>query len=396
MLILLALCILIGCQAEPTYTLPEREPLPKITATATIPLPTSTPTIIPTPTNTPFPIVPIRPTDAPVYNFPEGVNPLTGLKVEDPSILDRRPVMVKVSNWPRVGRPHAGLSSADIVFEYFIGYQMNRFMAIYYSQDSDIIGPVRSGRLVDPKLVNLYQGLLVYGNADPEVDKVIINTLKERALAFGFIPCPALCGETTHSATGVFANSAEVTKYADAEGISNEKPDLRGMYFQDKLSTYDDVGKKFSFMYADFSVMQWHYNEATGKYELWQDAEVEDKESGKTKIILAPTYDRNTNEPLSFSNVMIMFATYAQFSLSLHDIDLYVDEVPQSAILFRDGKIIYGTWQAPYKENPLIFNTMDGQLLPLKPGNTWIIIAGNKTITERVGPSEWDFTFGLP
>jgi len=142
--------------------------------------------------------------------------------------------------------------------------------------------------------------------------------------------------------------------------------------------------------------MQWHYNGATEKYELWQDAEVEDKESGKTKIVLAPTVDRNTNEPLSFSNVIILFATYAQFSLSLHDIDLYVDEVPQAAILFRDGKIVYGTWQAPYKENPLIFNTMDGQLLPLKPGNTWIIIAGNKTITERIGPSEWDFTFGLP
>jgi hypothetical protein len=30
--------------------------------------------------------------------YPEGVNPLTGLKVEDPSLLHRRPVIMKVSN----------------------------------------------------------------------------------------------------------------------------------------------------------------------------------------------------------------------------------------------------------------------------------------------------------
>ena len=64
-----------------------------------------------------------------MFNFPDNVNPLTGLVVDDPSRLERRPVMVKVSNFPRTGRPHAGLSFADIVFEYYIGYGMNRFCA---------------------------------------------------------------------------------------------------------------------------------------------------------------------------------------------------------------------------------------------------------------------------
>jgi hypothetical protein len=52
----------------------------------------------------------------------EVINPLTGLPAADPALLDRRPVMVKVSNFPRLGRPHAGLSFADIVFDYYIGY----------------------------------------------------------------------------------------------------------------------------------------------------------------------------------------------------------------------------------------------------------------------------------
>ncbi|MHB8808355.1 MAG: DUF3048 domain-containing protein, partial [Anaerolineaceae bacterium] len=76
-----------------------------------------------------------------------GVNPLTGLPVSDPNILNRMPVMVKVSNYPRSGRPHAGLSFADIVFDYYIGNGTNRFLAVYYGNDSSSIGPVRSGRL---------------------------------------------------------------------------------------------------------------------------------------------------------------------------------------------------------------------------------------------------------
>jgi hypothetical protein len=81
------------------------------------PADTATPTEELTATATPVPTLePVGPVD-----FPENINPLTGMPVEDPSILDRRPVFVKVANYPVSGRPHAGLSAADMVFEYFIG-----------------------------------------------------------------------------------------------------------------------------------------------------------------------------------------------------------------------------------------------------------------------------------
>ena len=66
---------------------------------------------------------------------------------------------------------------------------------------------MRSGRsapggLVDAQLTNLYQGLLAYGDADPQVDEVLIQRLYDRALAFRNLPCPPMCGTMTHSATG--------------------------------------------------------------------------------------------------------------------------------------------------------------------------------------------------
>ena len=104
--------------------------------------------------------------------------------------------------------------------------------------------------------------------------------------------------------------------------------------------------KMLSFMYADFSVMQWHYNPISERYDLWQDYETEDG-----KIILQPTTDENTDQALSFDNILILFANYIEYTPSLHDIDLLVGNYKQAAILFRDGKLIYGTWRAPSDKN---------------------------------------------
>ena len=67
--------------------------------------------------------------------LPSDVDPLTGLKVANPDILNRRPVAVKISAFPRgMVRPvERGLSRADVVYEYFIGDDhLTRFIAVFY------------------------------------------------------------------------------------------------------------------------------------------------------------------------------------------------------------------------------------------------------------------------
>jgi hypothetical protein len=390
MLILTCTFMLAGCYSNTpqeiviTQTSEQPDPTPTSTATTT-PSPTSSPTatetlIPPTSTPTPDPIL-----------LDPGYNPLTGKVVEDPSLLDRRPVMVKVSNWPREGRPHAGLSAADIVFEYYIGAYMNRFLAIYYGNNANVIGPVRSGRLVDAQLAQIYQGLLAYGDADIAVDQALVDVLGERALPFHIMPCPAMCGEVTHSATGVFANSAELTKYAVDQGIDNSRPSLQGMSFQEAPPAGDELGTIVSFVYADFSLTEWRYDPDTDKYLLWQDSEMDNG-----RITKSLTVDRNTGLPLSFDNIIIIFANYIQYTPSMHDIEVTYSSTYQSALFYRNGKMTYGTWHAADPVNPLIFQTLDGELMPLKPGQTWIILAGNHTVTDQVKPGEWDFYFNLP
>jgi len=280
-LIILFLCACSSAPSEPEGMLSIAEadistPEPTIALTRTATLqPTASVTFTLTPT---FPAT-TTPSPTPYGNFDPGVNPLTGLPVNDPTKLERRPVMVKVSNWPRSGRPHAGLTSADIVFEYFIGHQMNRFLAVYYGEDADMIGPVRSGRLVDAQLVNFYQGILAYGDADPQVDEVLFDALGDRALAFLEVPCPPMCGST---------------------------PDLQGMFFQQEPLAGDVDGKLLRVEYADFSIMQWQYDIEAQNYRLWMEGETEDG------LDLGLMTDRNNDQPVMFDNIVVMYADYIE------------------------------------------------------------------------------------
>jgi hypothetical protein len=349
-----------------------------------------------TPTPTDIPVTPATPggptPTSPWPKFADNVDPLTGLKVKNPDLLDRRPVLVKVSNYPRYGRPHAGLSYADIVFEYYIGEEENRFLAVYYGQDVSKVGPVRSGRLVDGPLTNMYGGILGYGNADPQVDDVIIKQLGERALPFKNAPCPAICGLDTHSIAGVFANTAELSKLATKNGVDNGRQDLTGTLFD---ANPPDGGKKATFLGVEYSPNdrgEWRYDAKSGKYLRWIETAIDSKNT----IAMRPLTDRLTGKQLAFSNVIIIYAIYVEHAPTLLDTMITQNIHGQRAIFFRDGQMIEGKWRTAYDNRPLQFLDKKGNPMPLKPGNTWIVIAGNSSSFDQSSSGKWELQFELP
>ena len=74
--------------------------------------------------------------------FPADYNPLTGLPVGDPAMLNLPAVLVSISNMPVTARPQAGLSFAPWVFEFFIGEGSTRFMSVFYGDYPRIIPSV--------------------------------------------------------------------------------------------------------------------------------------------------------------------------------------------------------------------------------------------------------------
>jgi len=324
---------------------------------------------------------------------PKPINPLTGLPVDEPSRLDRRPVMVKVSNFPRLGRPHAGLSFADIVFDYFIGYGTDRFLAVFYGQDSPSIGPVRSGRRVDSQLVTMYGGVLAYGSADHDTDEVIVTRLGKYAISNLEAPYPVYVGTDTHDVMGVFANSEAFSKFVDEQGLENEKPDLPNMVFSDAPPVDGQPGEKLTVLFNYYNRAEWRYDPQTGKYLRWIEYMEEDL---GTEYEMIPLVDRVTDEQLAFSNVIVIFARYTELAPSAHDIDIWGNDRGQKAYFFRDGVLTIGKWKAKNDSDPIEFLTEDGLSYQLKPGNTWIVIEGLNSPIYETEPGEWETYFLLP
>jgi hypothetical protein len=323
------------------------------------------------------------------------INPLTGLPVPNPDILNRRPVMVKVSNFPRIGRPHAGLSSADIVFDYFIGVGTNRFLALYYGQDAEKIGPVRSGRRVDAELVTMYEGVLAYGSADEDTDAVLVNTLGEYALSHLEADCPVFCGTDTHSVTGVFANSNAISTHVSTLGLENGRPDLPGMVFSEELPAGAVDADSVTILFNYQNRGEWRYDEPSGKFLRWIEF-VENEEEGGEEFEMIPLVDRVNGEQLAFSNVIVLFARYNELAPTAHEIEIWANNTGMPAYLFRDGRMIAGEWKSVNDADPIQFFDSDGGPLALNPGNTWIAIMGMNSSIEIVQPGAWESFFFLP
>jgi hypothetical protein len=64
----------------------------------------------------------------------EVINPLTGLAVEDPSLLRIPATLLSISHFPVTARPQAGLSFAPYVFEIYITEGATRFLTAFYGQ----------------------------------------------------------------------------------------------------------------------------------------------------------------------------------------------------------------------------------------------------------------------
>lgn len=318
-------------------------------------------------------------------------NPLTGLAVTNPDLLNRRPVMVKVSNYPAIGRPHAGLAFADLVFDYYIGSGQNRFLAVFYGQDAESIGPVRSGRLVDIQLTNLFQGLLGFGSADGDTLDAIYQKLGRRAIINAEAPCPAFCGTDTHSVIGVFGNSAEISRWYSQQADDNHAFNLSGMSFGNLEEPLTNPANLVTILFNYYNRTDWRYEPSSNQYLRWMNEELQ-----TDSFNMIPSTERTTGKQLSFSNLIILFAEYTEFAPSKHDVDIIGNNQGQRAVFFREGMKIEGTWKVTSHLRPIQFFGPSGKPMQLLPGNSWIVLAGMASSLSETKTGEWQMFFALP
>ncbi len=81
--------------------------------------------------------------------------------------------MVKIDNAPKA-RPQIGLNQADVVFEEGVEGGITRFAALFHSEESKPVGPVRSARTTDIRLISaLRHPLFAYSGANATFQRYV-------------------------------------------------------------------------------------------------------------------------------------------------------------------------------------------------------------------------------
>jgi hypothetical protein len=366
---------------------PSPTSIPSATSTSTatpIPSPTGTPTVTPTSTATPL----YPPEGMGPKSFPANVNPLTGLKAADPALLDRRPMLIKVTNLPRFVRPQWGLSLADLVFEYYTEEGTTRFAAIFYGNNAEKVGPIRSGRFVDAHLVRGYRAIFAFGFADPtEMVPFLHSDFAERMVVE--VPGSPFTRYDPKGADFLMVSTTALSDYITKKGIENGRQDLNGMYF--KLET-PPAGKPAAQVTAHYSgsiYNRWDYDPATGKYLRFSDnIDVFNVEEVEKYVQLT---DRLTKQPIAFDNVVVLFVDHQVYSQGIYNIDFIGSGTGYAS---RDGKIYPLIW-AREREGVVTLDNPDGTSFPLKPGTTWFEVMGLNTTVEE-SATGWRFSHKMP
>lgn len=306
---------------------------------------------IPTPT----------PTDEPAA---EGVNPLTGLAIEDPKELCQPPLLVAVSNFPPSSRPQSGLSTAANVWETFIGEGMTRFLAIFYGdyrqsleamltnrleeghEGGILIGPVRSGRVVFEDIKALFpKARLITAGGSSEV----LAQLSNRRSVYNQDP------EDINSA-GIRSDDLLATIECTVE------PSLYGdVTFASAAPPGGSPAGQLRIVYNLYNQVGWQHSSDQGAYLRSQD-----RADGSGELF--PAVEALSGDQLAFENVLVLWARHRYVTPTIIEMELvYVRD--RYGLLFRDGQVYTVHWSTP--GGRLQIHDEAGKPIPLKPGRTF-------------------------
>jgi len=366
----------------------------KLTPTATKKEPTETATNTSTPTEAPT--ATIVPQDYGPDKFPTNVNPLTGLQVADDENLERRPVAIKIQTFPRGQRPAWAISLADIVYDYYQNNGLTRLHAIFYTYNSEQVGPIRSARLLDGALIRAYKSIFAFGGADIRVLNRLLNAEYYNRLIFeGSNTCPAMCRIDPNGYNYLVADTIELGKYAESRDVENVRQDLDGMRFEHELLEGGELGEQVSVRYSISSYTRWEYDPESSRYLRYQDTQ-EDTGQGEA---YEPFLDRETGEQVGAENVVIIKAVheYTYKSGANEVVDILLGG-QGTAYAFRDGQVYEVQWSRPTPESLVTLTYLNVENYPFKPGTTWFQVIGQSSVDIETDNDEgiYRFEFRIP
>lgn len=292
---------------------------------------------------------------------PTATKPICPLTGEEPSRrvdLDRPAVAVKIENSPQA-RPQHGLETADLVFEEIVEGGITRFMAIYHCGSAPDAGPVRSARFDDPKLARPFTRVIAFsgsnGLVNNELEKrnmIILNELNQRG-AFFRVPPGAILVHNLFVRTEVLRSDPRVRK------VDPPRDDVF------EFGEVPDNAKKARRIALHFSPsIEISYRWKGGAWKRFEDG----------------PFRTNKGDQVEVANVLVQ---QVEVNNSSRLVDSAGNPSPKidlkhggKALLFRDGRVLKGTWKA--KNGKFVYKMRNGDPFVFAPGAVWVELVPSK------------------
>jgi hypothetical protein len=297
--------------------------------------------------------------------FQPDVNPLTGLVVSDPAVLQRRPIAVKVSNIARV-RPQSGLNNADLVFEHVTEGSITRLTAVFYTNDSTKIGSVRSGRIVDLEIPIMYDAAFAYSGASGPLrlmfrDSLFFDRIISPDFGHGGFERISNPNKPNEFFEDTLYTNTNTLRFILNERGQNVPPTFQnGMAFHPVPPAGGTAAGTIEIAYPATNAF-WQYEPGSGRYRRWSDG--------------VPHTDANTGEQLNFKNIIVLAAHHQNTDIvedTLGSLSIQIQVWGEGPVsIFRDGQRFEGRWRRDNPGDMLTFYDLEGNLLPLSPGNSF-------------------------
>jgi hypothetical protein len=315
---------------EPATTLPETTPPP------TTPAPTTA-----APTTTPPPIPRM---------------PLTGVPLADGQTVPDRPALaVKIDNVECAHRTQVGLNLADVVFEEIVEGRLTRFAAVFHSQSSNPVGPVRSGRSQDVDMLgSLQRPLLAWSGGNAGVVNYINSSdlinLSAQSNAGGYYR-----GRNCAKPHNLWNNTDTLWAQAPAQA---GRPIPLFQYIDPGAAM---PGGPISFVNVKVGVndVRWGWDPASATFLRWQNGSPHKLADG-TQV--------------SANSVVVLVTPYRLTPWDQHSPEA-ISVGQGDAYVFSNGTVQTGTWSRPDRLSGYTLTAPDGSPIKLAPGRTWIEMA---------------------
>ncbi|ASA97390.1 MULTISPECIES: DUF3048 domain-containing protein [Anoxybacillus] len=280
--------------------------------------------------------------------------PLTGMPASEKTM--QRVVAVMVNNYP-TARPQSGLHKADIVYEALAEGDITRLLAIYQSEQPDVIGPVRSARDYFIQLSNGFHALYVCHGWSPEAQRLLRSGSVDHVNGLFYDGTLFWRDRTRKAPHNSYISFEHIKKGAEKNGYAFEEEVKPLPFFSNDLTRAVEA-TNIDVVYSKRSYAHVHYTYDGTKYVR--------SSGGK------PTVDRETNTPIAVENVFVVEATHR-----------IIDDYGRRDIDFTSGGKGYLFQKGTVQE--VEWKNVEGRLLPYKsgaplgfvPGKTWIQVVPN-------------------